>query len=282
VHCRCRAALASAALCILTAACSAPRAGAFGGSRESVEAWSAPRGYHAEVLDAGAFRLFTLLRKRAAAETIAVYIEGDGAPWTNSYQPPRDPTPIRPLALALAVGDAAPVTAYLGRPCQYLDEAGRSACDVSYWTSRRFAPEVLDAMNGAVSRLKSSAGARRVRLVGYSGGGVVAALLAGRRNDVESLVTVAAPLALGDWIALHGLSPLERAYDPLEARGNLPAQAVHFAGARDEVVPPGIVERFVRRRGGRLEVIAGFDHDCCWARDWAALLRRGGIGERMP
>lgn len=266
----------------MLAACAAPRFADFGGSRASVEAWSKPRGYRAEVLDEGAFRLFTLLRKRAAAETLAVYIEGDGAPWTNIYQPPRDPTPARPLSLALADGDPAQLTAYLGRPCQYLDETKRKSCDVSYWTRRRFAPEVIDAMNGAVSRLKASAGARRVRLVGYSGGGVIAALIAERRDDVETLVTVAAPLALDDWIALHDLSPLEQAHDPLEARGSLPAQALHFAGARDEVVPPRIGERFVRRRGGRLEVIADFDHDCCWARDWAALLRRAGIGERTP
>ena len=33
--------------------------------------------------------------------------------------------------------------AYLGRPCQYLDEKERDSCDVAYWSGRRHAEEVL-------------------------------------------------------------------------------------------------------------------------------------------
>lgn len=279
-----RAALLGAAFFFLGAGCGGPQTAAFGGSREAAEDWATKRGFRAATIEPGGFVLFSLLRRRAAAATLNIYIEGDGAPWPNAFRPPRDPTPLRPVALALADRDPAPVVAYLGRPCQYLDENKRRGCDAAYWSSRRFVPEVLAAMDEAVTRLKSEAGARRVRLVGYSGGGVIAALLAMRRDDVEDLVTVAAPLALAGWTAAQGLTPLEGALDPLlqpDAAGGL-RTAMHFAGADDDIVPPGIVRRFTESRGGRLEVVPGFDHDCCWERDWLQLLRRAGIEEKAP
>lgn len=240
------------------------------------------RGFRFEAIDAGGFRLLSLRRGDGAGQVLTVYIEGDGRPWPSLFQPPRDPTPFKPLALALAERDPLQQAAYLARPCQYLDEAGRRDCAPAFWSSRRFAPEVIDAMDAAVSRLKQRAGAQRIRLAGYSGGGVIATLLALRREDVDRLVTVAAPLSLTDWTAGHGLSPLEGALDPMAHPPGRRFVSVHFAGGRDEVVPPAIVEAFVRRHGGRLETIADFDHDCCWARDWPGLLRRAGMGDAEP
>lgn len=275
-----RAALAGAALCFL-AGCAGHES--IGGSRERVEAWAATQGFRPEIIPANGFALFSLRRQRSAAEVLTVYIEGDGAPWPNAFRPPNDPTPIRPVALLLAERDPSPQVAYLGRPCQYLGEAERAKCGAVYWSSRRYVQRVVDAMDAAVTRLKASAGAGRLRLIGHSGGGVIATLLAMRRKDVDSLVTVAAPLSLSDWIARHGLSPLEDALDPmrLAAPRGLPP-AMHFAGEADDVVPPAIIAGFARRHGGRLETIAGFDHDCCWARDWPELLLRAGKQEGPP
>jgi dienelactone hydrolase len=225
-------------------------------------------------VDTGQFALFSLLRQATPAPALTVYIEGDGAPWPTVFHPPRDPTPLQPLALLLAASDPAPAVAYLARPCQYRADGSAAACDPAYWTDRRFAPEVLAATDLALTRLKQVAGARRLRLVGFSGGGVIAALLASRRDDVDALVTVAAPLALGAWVNLHRMSPLAAA-DPLtDSPDRRLPPAVHFVGADDELVPAGIVRRFASVRGGRLEVVPGFDHDGCWARDWPQLLRR--------
>lgn len=207
-----------------------------------------------------------MLRGQSAAETLPVYIEGDGAPWPSAFRPPRDPTPLRPVPLLLADRDPSPAAAYLGRPCQYLGEAERRRCDSSYWSDRRFSPEVLEAMNIAVTRLKQRVGAGQVRLIGYSGGGVVAA-----------------PLALSDWAAEQGLSPLRGSLDPLtQPAAAITRSATHFAGGRDAIVPPPIVARFVGVHGGRLETLADFDHDCCWERDWAQLLKRLRIRENLP
>lgn len=261
-----------AALCFL-AGCASHEY--IGGSRERTESWAGPRGFRTQIIPVDGFVLFSLLRQRAGAGVLSVYIEGDGAPWPTAYRPPNDPTPTRPIALLLAERDPSPQVAYLARPCQYLGDVERANCAVAYWSSRRYVRRAVDAMDAAVTRLKESAGAGRLRLVGHSGGGVIAALLAMRRDDVDSLVTVAAPLSLAGWVARHGLSPLEDALDPvrLDAPQALPP-AVHFAGAEDDVVPPSVMAEFTKRHGGRLETIAGFDHDCCWVRDWPALLLR--------
>lgn len=272
-----------AAFLLLAGGCAGQHASSFGGSRESLENWALARGFHAETIDAGRFRIFSMLRRQFASATLPVYIEGDGAPWPSAFRPPRDPTPLRPVPLLLADRDPSPAAAYLGRPCQYLGEEERNQCGNGYWSDRRFSPEVLEAMNIAVTRLKQHAGARRVRLIGYSGGGVVAALLAMRRDDVTEWVTIAAPLALSDWTAAQGLSPLTGSLDPLtQPASAITRTATHFAGAKDSIVPPAIVARFVGVHGGRLETLADFDHDCCWERDWAQLLRRVPVRETLP
>lgn len=251
----------------------------FGGSRQAVLAWSQPRGFAEMPLAAGRFDLLAL-RRGGGGDLVSIYIEGDGAAWPTPYHPPRDPTPLLPVALALAAADPAPQVVYLGRPCQYLDRAGLQACDAAYWSGRRFAPEVMAAYDAAIERIKLHIGARRITLTGYSGGGVIAALLAMRRDDVTGLVTVAAPLAVAEWTAWHGVSPLPDSLDPADPGENagLP-RAVHFVGSADRTVPAAVVERFVRRRGGRIERVHGFDHECCWARDWAQLLGRVAVEE---
>lgn len=251
----------------------------FGGSRQAVLEWSLPHGFAVLPVAAGRFDLLTLVRG-GGSDLVSIYIEGDGAAWTTAYHPPRDPTPARPVALALAAADPAPAVAYLGRPCQYLNGMALRACDSTYWTGGRFAPEVIVAYEAAIDRIKRRTGAGRIILAGYSGGGVIAALLAARRDDVHALVTVAAPLAVAEWTAWHGVSPLKASLDPADSGENAPlSRAVHFVGANDRTVPAAVVEGYIRRKGGRIESIPGFDHECCWARDWAKLLARVTVEE---
>ena len=300
-----KAALLSAAFLFVTlSGCSTP--GSFRDAR-AMAAWAGEQGFAETIIQAGAFRLAAFVRKPSIpGDTLTIYIEGDGAAWASPYHPPRDPTPARPVSLALAAADPSTAVVYLGRPCQYLSADELERCDSAYWTERRFAPEVVAAYDEAISRQKSALAGprseidgpqrgvsvtqsegrqspiRRLRLIGYSGGGVLATLLAARRDDVDVLVTVAAPLAIAEWVKWHKISPLKGSLDPGEFGENvrLP-RSVHFVGGKDEIVPAAIVESFVRRKGGRMEIIPGFDHECCWARDWSALLQRAMARENV-
>ncbi|TRZ91011.1 MAG: alpha/beta hydrolase [Rhodocyclaceae bacterium] len=269
-----KAALLSAAfLFAVLSACST--SGSFRDARE-IAAWAGERGFAEAPIQAGAFRLTAFVRKPSIpSDTLAIYIEGDGAAWRTPYHPPRDPTPTKPVSLTLAAADPSAAVVYLGRPCQYLSADELERCDSAYWTERRFAPEVVAAYEAAINQQKAALAVRRLRLIGYSGGGVLATLLAARRDDVDVLVTVAAPLAVVEWVAWHDASQLKGSLDPAELGENvrLP-HSVHFVGGKDVIVPPAIVESFVRRKGGRTETISGFDHECCWARDWTTLLQR--------
>jgi hypothetical protein len=267
-----RAALTSAAFLFAAAfgGCAGPEA--FGGSRAAVATWAAQRGFAAETQRAVRFDLLAL-RRGGSTPTLTIYIEGDGVAWDSPWHPPADPTPLRPVALALAAADPAAGVAYLGRPCQYLEVNALDGCPVDYWTLRRFAPEVIDAFMVAVDRLKAEHGAVNLRLVGHSGGGVIATLLAMRRDDVDLLVTVAAPLALAEWVRAHGASPLAGSLDPAALDAPVRARrAVHFVGERDKVVPASVVGHFAALKGGRVVRLPRSDHDCCWARDWSRLL----------
>lgn len=250
-------------------------------SAHQISVWAKERGFSETSLSSGQFRVAVFTRKSSrASDVLTIYIEGDGAAWATPYHPPPDPTPTNPVSLALAAADPAALVVYLGRPCQYLDAEALRGCDNAYWTERRFAPEIIEAYDAALSQLKTAFGAKRIRLFGYSGGGVLATLLASRRDDVDDLVTIAAPLALGAWLAWHDASPLTGSLDPAELGDNvrLP-RSMHFAGGSDKTVPSAIVEGFVRRKGGRIEILPGFDHECCWVRDWVTLLGRVTVQE---
>lgn len=258
-----KAALSCAAFLLLTA-CATPR---LPEGRAAVANRAAQRGF----VPVAALPVFGLLRRQGAAQTLTVYLEGDGASWPAPHRAPTDPTPTDPLVLDLAAADPAPAVAYLARPCQFLDPAALRDCSLEEWTRGRFAESIIRQMDQALTLLKQASGATGLRLVGYSGGGVIATVLASRRADVEHLVTIAAPLRVAVWTAHHGVTPLA-GIDPDVLSAPLPP-AVHFVGARDRVVPPAVVAPFAARTGGRLVVLPEYDHACCWSGDWQRLLK---------
>ncbi len=210
-----------------------------------------------------------------AIDRVTVYIESDGAPWRFPDEPPADPTPLKPVVLRMAIDDPAPAVAYLGRPCQYLAAADLRDCDPRLWMQARFSIDAITAMNQAVDRIKQSYGAKEINLVGYSGGGAMAALLAARRSDVSCLVTIAAPLDTVAWTdALH-ISRLALSQNPADATDalrNVPQ--THFRGLRDKLVSPSTTARFMARVPGATVIDKEkFDHNCCWQDDWKELRR---------
>jgi pimeloyl-ACP methyl ester carboxylesterase len=269
---RTQAALTSAAFLFAAtlAGCAGPDG--FGGSRQAVEEWVQPRGFVTVPAGTPDLPMLALARGKTAA-VLHVYIEGDGAAWPSPFHPPRDPTPDRPVALALAARDPAPAVVYLGRPCQFPTAGETRDCPLKYWTSHRFAAEVVEAYRQTLDALKTRSGAGQLRLFGYSGGGVLATLLAMSRTDVVQFVTIAAPVSVAEWTSWHQVTPLTGSLDPGEQGGPLP-RAVHFVGGKDAIVPPQVVRGFANRSGGRLRIVEDFDHQCCWSRDWAKLLEQ--------
>jgi hypothetical protein len=214
--------------------------------------------------------------KLAPGEVLTVYIEGDGFAWRSGDTPSSDPTPLEPVALRLALRDTPGAAAYLARPCQYVSGEARRGCETKFWTSHRFAGEVVRATSTALDTLKARAGARRLALVGYSGGGNVAALAAAERNDVASLTTVVAPLDHAVWTRTEGLQPLAGSLNAADAWPRLRRiPQKHYVGGKDDAVGDAparaYAARFPEPERPPVVVMPEFGHQCCWAERWREL-----------
>lgn len=221
--------------------------------------------------------LFYSQRLSGSHNQLVIYIEGDGLAWLNKNTPSSNPTPINPIALKLALKHAASNVVYLARPCQYVGGDNQHNCHQAVWTHGRFSEPVVQATNAAINQLKLKYQAHSLTLVGYSGGGAVAALVAARRSDVSLLVTVAGNLDHQAWTQLHDISPLNQSLNPIDYREQLALiPQIHFVAEGDKVVPPKLTQQFVAGFEAaapvRMEIIPDFDHHCCWPEYWKDLL----------
>lgn len=200
------------------------------------------------------YPLAALLPPARSYSWLRVYIEGDGHAWATRSQPSTDPTPAASLMVSLAVGDAHP-SVYLARPCQYLQALD---CTVAVWTGERFAAGQMRVMNAALDDLKQRFGVQSLELVGYSGGAAVALVLAGQRDDVVQVQTLAGNLDPVYWAALQQVAPLQDVVSPLDYRQrlqNIPQR--HFLGEQDAIVPKAVAQHYLQALGGHcVEVVS--------------------------
>jgi pimeloyl-ACP methyl ester carboxylesterase len=233
-------------------------------------------GYRKIVLPGAGFRHVAYIKAghRAGNKILHVYLEGDGTPWIRKRVPASDPTPRNPLMLDLMALDPAPGV-YLGRPCY--NGMHDKACSSDLWTDKRYSETVVASMSAALDRV--SAEYETLVLLGYSGGGTLAMLLAERQPKVRSVVTVAANLDTDRWAALHRQLALSGSMNPAARPPLRPSiRQMHYAGEEDENVPPRLVrEAISRQQGAEFSALAHQDHACCWRDVWPMVL--GGLAE---
>ena len=210
----------------------------------------------------------------SGAAELVVYIEGDGHVLDTRGRISSDPTPHAPVGWYLASLETAPAVLYLSRLGQH-NTAFTGAAYQQYWTHRRFAPEIIEAMSRALSDAKERVGAQRLHLVGYSGGGAIVCLLAARREDVASLVTIAGLLDHAFWTQNRGYKPLSGSLNPIDAAPALVSlPQLHFYGTNDQRIPPILSQRFLQRalfaNAQRSAVNAA--HNTGWQEAWPELL----------
>lgn len=206
-------------------------------------------------------------------EELHVYLDGDGTPWRTETSIADDPTSRNPLILNMMAKDPA-AAVLLGRPCYY--GLNRSPlCNESLWTSHRYSSEVVASMSAAIQQWVSSKKINRLVLIGYSGGGVLATLLASRLKKTSVVITIAANLNIEAWSRRHGyfapassLNPATDAHIPASIR------QIHLAGLQDENVPAEIIESFSRTQKNALYLpFPEYDHVCCWLTIWPDVLK---------
>jgi dienelactone hydrolase len=206
---------------------------------------------------------------RPGHPVLHVYLEGDGTPWIRRRLAARDPTPRNPVVLDLMALDQAP-SVLLGRPC-YHGLSQKRGCTPDLWTTARYSETVVESMAAALSRL--AAGYQSLVLIGFSGGGTLAMLLAERTPKTWAVVTLSGNLDTARWAILHQ----EEVSDSLNPAARSPLlphiRQKHFAGGKDKHVPPELAkEAIAGQPGAEFRIFQEFDHVCCWQQAWPEIL----------
>lgn len=195
--------------------------------------------------------------------TIHIYLDGDGTPWKNKRWLSKDPTSRTPLILQLMQLDKSPAL-LLGRPC-YHGLNITPKCDAKYWTSHRYSTAVVQSMRLALLQWLAQREYDQVILIGYSGGGVLAMLLADQIPKLKYVVTLAANLNVSEWSLYHGYPPLYDSLNPADLELNTQIQQLHIAGTEDKIVPAYIIEKFAaKQENATYLLLSKQDHRCCW------------------
>jgi hypothetical protein len=202
-----------------------------------------------------------------------VYLDGDGSPWLHHRWISDNPTPRNPLVLKLMGQDPIP-SIYLGRPCYY-GYGAQPPCSADLWTDRRYSKTVVESMTTAFRQIHRSLHPHKTVLIGFSGGGALAMLMAEHLDTtVDGIVTIAGNLDPDAWAKHHHYSPLTGSENPAK-RPPLSKSIfqLHLAGEKDTNIPPDLIHPAVRRQpSAKWVVIPEADHDCCWETRWHSIL----------
>lgn len=207
--------------------------------------------------------------KEGRGNIVHFYIEGDGRPWLSPRRISLDPTSRQPLMLRLMTLDEAPAV-YLGRPC-YMGVVD-DRCNPLWWTSNRYASSVVQSLSAVIDQFLGNG--QGIALFGHSGGGALAMLLAGRRSDIKTVVTIAGNLDVQAWTEQHGYSALSGSLNPANQVPLAPhIRQYHLVGSEDHNVSANMIRPVILQQvDATLTVVEGYDHSCCWNELWPEIL----------
>ena len=250
--------------------------------QQQLDALAKETGFESLLLEGAGFRHQAYHNRSRDGRELHVYLEGDGSPWRDRFHVALDPTPRQPLALRLMALDPRP-SLYLGRPC-YHGRHAEPGCAPHLWTLSRYGPAVVDSLVSALDDYRRRHPFEQLVLIGYSGGGVLALLMAERLPEVRLVVTVAANLDTRAWSRYHDYTPLLGSLDPARRTPlNAGLPQWHLLGGIDSIVPPETVAGFLAARPcARVSWFPDFDHGCCWPRIWPEYLRRFADYRPLP
>lgn len=227
-----------------------------------------PVGFEKKLVRGSDFTLTTYQKITSDNAEYVFYIEGDGRVATKTGISP-DPTPQRPVLASLMLLDNRPNIVYIARPCQYSKSLNPKCSNSSYWTSKRFAEEVVENINQVINQINKS---QKFSLVGYSGGGGIAVLIASRNQNVRDIVTIGGNLDINKFTSYHRSLPMTGSINPIDYAAKIKfVPQMHLSGELDRVVPPFIAQEYVVRSNSicvKHQTIQGATHSRNWAQFW--------------
>jgi len=244
---------------------------------------AARAGFAQHLIEAPPFLLMALVKCPTQNTSRHLYIEGDGNSWKTKFILSDDPTPKQPLALKLALRDPHPCVIYLARPGQYIFKDTHrnfedTHCHSRYWSTHRYAPEVIDAYQLVLDRIQNTYGKQKLLLVGFSGGASIATLIATQRDDLEGVITVAGDLNHSALNRHHHTSALYASLNPFFFTEKLTTvPQCHWSGEQDVIVPAWVAQDFVAKLNSsgcaKHYVLKNANHHRGWEKHWTQILR---------
>src|SRR5258708_6960271 len=121
-------------------------------------------------------------------------------------------------------------------------------CSGALWTSERYSREVVASMSAAAATYITEHHFEQVLIVGWSGGGTLAALMAADLPHVRGLVSIAGNLDRDTGARLNESLPLQGSLNP-SLEPPLPADLKqwYLVGERDKKVPAAATARYFAR-----------------------------------
>ncbi|MFK8040331.1 MAG: alpha/beta fold hydrolase [Rickettsiaceae bacterium] len=239
------------------------------------------RGFKKQIIKGGKFWLTVYQRITSPSDNYVFYIEGDGYAFDKYGKITDNPTPRNLMLIRLAAIDTRPNIVYIARPCQYTQEELNPTCVSKFWTDYRMSQDVVDSINEVITTVNHGG---QFSLVGYSGGGGIAVLVASINPNVKDIVTIAGNLdhvRFTEYNRTRGakfnnIVPLFGSLNPIDYASSVShIPQIHISGDKDEVTPPFIASEFVKVTNQNNASICAYhyvidnaDHADGWAKSW--------------
>lgn len=231
-------------------------------------------GFDKKLVQAGQFHITTYQKITDPSKPYVFYIEGDGHAFQNK-RPTLDPTPNKLMMINLATSDSRANVIYIARPCQYTPKTFNPACDdITYWTSKRLSSETVDVINTTIHKIN---GNKNFHLIGFSGGGGIAVLVAARNPNVIDIITIAGNLDTENFTTHHKVSPMKSSLNPIDFAQQINhIPQLHLSGRNDQIIPSFIAENYIKASSSTCvkQKIYNAEHNTGWMKLWPQILQQ--------
>lgn len=164
---------------------------------------------------------------------------------------------------------------FVSRPCYYQLKMP-SNCKKLLWTNKRYSKVVIESMAQAINKYIQLNKVREIRLIGFSGGGTIAMLLAPHIPNVNTVVTLAGNLDIDAWTTYHGYLPLRGSINPATQTSlSTTIKQIHYAAKLDDNVPSFLIQSVAsKQKNAEFILLPKADHNCCWVAIWPSILEK--------
>ncbi|MDX1917364.1 MAG: dienelactone hydrolase family protein [Rickettsiaceae bacterium] len=234
-------------------------------------------GFTKKEVSGGLFNLTTFQKITEIKKPYIFYIEGDGYAFDpNTQRITSNPTPRNMMMLRLAIRDKRPNVTYIARPCQFTPIHTQGNCHEIYWSDKRMSEEVVESINEVINKISSHK--HPIDLVGFSGGGGIAVLVAERNKNVKSIVTIGGNLDHVSFNKYHNVRPMIGSLNPIDYATKINTMPqMHFAGGKDKVVPPFIAQDFVSASKNNKCVKSLINNNASHVNGWEEYFQKNAI-----